>query len=205
MLIKASRKDKINKIQEIAFSLFLDRGYEATSMRNICKAAGIEQPTLYYFFGSKEGLFFSVINRLWDQYKQFNTVHARKMETLPPEEKLYGIFRGSVGFGLKNRRSAAFYYRYSLFPPAGLEKKIRICMAKMEEEPRLQVRHAIGELIGQGQIERDQKDAERTYCAFVGNQIFNVIFSDYRPEESDLKKQWNMFYKCWLQKNCYNV
>ena len=39
-----------------AAGLFADRGYAATSVREICEAAGVTKPTLYYYFGSKGGL-----------------------------------------------------------------------------------------------------------------------------------------------------
>ena len=184
--MKASREDKINKIRDIAFSLFLDMGYEATSMRNICKGAGIEQPTLYYFFGSKEGLFFSIFNRLWDQYKQFNAKHGGTMETMTPEQKLYSFFRSSVQFAMENRRPVSFYYRYSLFPPVGSEKRVRAFMDRIEKESRLKVEKLIGELIGQGSIQKSQKDAYRIYYTFLNNQMFNVTFSDYTSSETEL-------------------
>ena len=197
--MKASREDKINTIRDIAFTLFLDMGYEATSMRNICKAAGIEQPTLYYFFGSKEGLFFSVINRLWDQYKGFNAEHGGRIETKTPEQKLYGIFRNSLHFAMENRLSVSFYYRYSLFPPVGLEEKVRAFLDQIEKESRRKIEKLIGELIGQGRVPKGQEDAYRIYYTFVNNQMFNVTFLDFRPLEPELKELWDMFIKYRLQ------
>jgi AcrR family transcriptional regulator len=197
--LKASREDKINKICDIAFSLFLDRGYEAPSMRNICKDAGVEQPTLYYFFGSKEGLFFSIINRLWDQYKQFNEEYGRIIETVSQEERLYSIFRNSVFFAMENRRPVCFYYRYFLFPPVGLKKKVHAFLDNIEREYRQQVENCIGELIGRGIIKKDQVHAYLTYYTFVNNQMFNVTFSEYTPSETELKELWDMFFQCRLQ------
>jgi len=197
--LTASREDRINRIRDIAFSLFLDRGYEATSMRNICKGAGIEQPTLYYFFGSKEGLFFSIINRLWAQYKQFHTEHGGETEMVSPEERLYGIFRNSVLFAMENRRPVSFYYRFSLFPPVGLDKKVHAFLDRIEEESRKQVEKTIGELIDQGIINKGPGDAYLTYYTFVNNQMFNVTFSSYNPTETELRELWNMFFRCRLR------
>src|SRR3954451_20256078 len=39
-----------------AARLFARHGYDATSVRMIVEAAGVTKPTLYYHFGSKEGL-----------------------------------------------------------------------------------------------------------------------------------------------------
>ncbi|MDR3636161.1 MAG: TetR/AcrR family transcriptional regulator [Isosphaeraceae bacterium] len=43
-------------IARVAARLFATRGYDATSVRTIVEAAGVTKPTLYYYFGSKEGL-----------------------------------------------------------------------------------------------------------------------------------------------------
>jgi AcrR family transcriptional regulator len=44
-------------ILDIALELFSARGYEAVGISEITEKAGISKPTLYYYFGSKEGLF----------------------------------------------------------------------------------------------------------------------------------------------------
>jgi len=41
--------------------LFSDKGYDATSVREICEAAGITKPTLYHFYGSKEGVYRAIV------------------------------------------------------------------------------------------------------------------------------------------------
>jgi AcrR family transcriptional regulator len=43
-------------IARVAARLFAERGYDATSVREIVEAAGVTKPTLYYHFGSKQGL-----------------------------------------------------------------------------------------------------------------------------------------------------
>ena len=43
-------------IARAAARLFATRGYDATPVRAIVEAAGVTKPTLYYHFGSKEGL-----------------------------------------------------------------------------------------------------------------------------------------------------
>ena len=45
-----------DRILSAALDLFAVRGYDATAVREICEAAGITKPTLYHFYGSKEGV-----------------------------------------------------------------------------------------------------------------------------------------------------
>jgi AcrR family transcriptional regulator len=46
-----------------AARLFAARGYDATPVREIVEAAGVTKPTLYYHFGSKEGLAQALVTR----------------------------------------------------------------------------------------------------------------------------------------------
>jgi TetR/AcrR family transcriptional regulator len=53
---KGIQKDDI---LDVAMKLFLEKGYSATSTADVCAAAGISKPTLYYYFTNKRHLFFS--------------------------------------------------------------------------------------------------------------------------------------------------
>ncbi len=44
-----------------ALTLFTQRGYSATTVRELVEEAGATKPVLYYYFGSKEGLFLELM------------------------------------------------------------------------------------------------------------------------------------------------
>jgi AcrR family transcriptional regulator len=56
-----------------ALELFTQRGYAATSVREICLAAGVTKPVLYYYFKSKEGIYQQLMG---DSYSQFEAMLA---------------------------------------------------------------------------------------------------------------------------------
>lgn len=56
-----TEKNSASRILDTALQLFGEKGYEATSIREICERAGITRPTLYYFFESKEGLYRAIV------------------------------------------------------------------------------------------------------------------------------------------------
>ncbi len=62
------------KIIHEAVKLFSSKGYHGTSMRDIMKAAGCTQPTLYYYFDNKQALFKEAVlgefQRMMDQVIQ---------------------------------------------------------------------------------------------------------------------------------------
>jgi AcrR family transcriptional regulator len=48
--------DNRARILDCALQLFASRGYDAVGVQEIAAAAGIAKPTLYHYFGSKQGL-----------------------------------------------------------------------------------------------------------------------------------------------------
>jgi len=49
------------RLAAAAIGLFARKGYAATTVREIVEAAGVTKPVLYYYFGSKEGIFHEVM------------------------------------------------------------------------------------------------------------------------------------------------
>lgn len=56
--------DQHNKqlILESALNLFTEHGYDAVGVQTLCQASGITKPTLYHYFGSKQGVLQTLIS-----------------------------------------------------------------------------------------------------------------------------------------------
>lgn len=59
----------MERILDAAQACFADRGYSATSMRWLAERAGVSQPLVSHYFGSKERLFEAVLKRSLRQYE----------------------------------------------------------------------------------------------------------------------------------------
>jgi TetR/AcrR family transcriptional regulator len=66
MAIVALRSN--DRILQKALELFSERGYDATSVREICEAAGVTKPTLYHFYGSKEGVYRAIVEGALERF-----------------------------------------------------------------------------------------------------------------------------------------
>ena len=64
------RTSSADRILTTALDLFAVKGYDATAVREICEAAGITKPTLYYFYGSKDGVFKALVTGAFDGFRQ---------------------------------------------------------------------------------------------------------------------------------------
>ncbi|UCF64874.1 MAG: TetR/AcrR family transcriptional regulator [bacterium] len=53
--------DNKGKIFRAAAKLFAEKGYNGVSMREISERTGLSKPTIYYYFGNKEGIYTSLV------------------------------------------------------------------------------------------------------------------------------------------------
>jgi len=68
--MKARRKsteETRDRLLDQALTLFSERGYAATGIRDIIDAVGVTQPTLYYHFADKQTLFCALIERYYGE------------------------------------------------------------------------------------------------------------------------------------------
>ncbi len=59
--ISALEPNTRDRLLETATALFAEKGYAGTSVREIVDRAGVSKPVLYYYFKSKEGLFYAIL------------------------------------------------------------------------------------------------------------------------------------------------
>lgn len=68
---------KRDELDRVAARLFLEKGYDATSMGQIALALGVAPNTLYWYYGSKDELLVGVLNHLLARsLQQIPTIHG---------------------------------------------------------------------------------------------------------------------------------
>jgi AcrR family transcriptional regulator len=60
-----------HRLLESALSLFAEKGYEGTSIREIIERAGVTRPVLYYYFKSKEALFIRLVETSFMDFVEY--------------------------------------------------------------------------------------------------------------------------------------
>lgn len=76
----ATSPDTKTRILDAAELLFMEHGYEATSLRQITAAAGVNLASVNYHFGSKDVLFQAVLTRRLDPMNQERIQLLEKLE-----------------------------------------------------------------------------------------------------------------------------
>ena len=82
----------VDETLDRAMTVFWRHGYEGSSMSDLTAAMGINSPSLYACFGSKEGLFRAVLERYDERRKKFmEAVIAAPTAQAVAETYLHGI------------------------------------------------------------------------------------------------------------------
>ncbi|NUP27377.1 MAG: TetR/AcrR family transcriptional regulator, partial [Nocardia sp.] len=74
-------RDTKRAIRDAAVRLFVAKGFEETSLREIADAVGITKPSLYYHYASKLELLVAIVNPLLDDLRTL----ADDVEQRPPD------------------------------------------------------------------------------------------------------------------------
>jgi AcrR family transcriptional regulator len=90
-----------DRILAKALELFARKGYDATSVREICEAAAITKPSLYHFYGSKEGVYHALVEGALSDFRR--RVVEQIAGSGPPPDRL--------------RRVARIYFEYARVHP----------------------------------------------------------------------------------------
>ena len=99
-IVMVTRTDKsqamIEKILETASQLFVQKGYEKTSMQDIARTAGISKGAIYHHFQSKSDIIFAVLKQRYQLMEDDLTNWLKTTEHLTGKEQLKAIFQFSL-------------------------------------------------------------------------------------------------------------
>ncbi len=188
------QKSKREHILEIAFDYFVEKGYENTNMRQICKAVNVEPPTVYYYFDSKRGLFFEIAKKLNDKYKCLLNGQKILEKEITAAEKLFELFKFNVSYAKDHPRDIKFHLRYDLFPPEEIAEELADFQHSVIEEKN-EIEHIIfSECVRQGFIDQEHKDSvKKAYIMLVSKyRYFSALFG-YCPSSEEIVKSWKSF------------
>lgn len=103
-----------DRILKKALELFSEKGYEATSVREICEAADITKPTLYHFYGSKEGVYRALVEGALERFRD-DILRALEGES-PLRERLLRVARAYLDAATREPDLARFVMALSHNP-----------------------------------------------------------------------------------------
>src|SRR5262245_26172998 len=105
-----------DRILNKALELFSTKGYDATSVREICEAAEITKPSLYHFYGSKEGVYRALVDGALHDYRCRVAAEVGGHGT--PAARLKRVARAYFEYARANPQLTRFFYSLVHNPPS---------------------------------------------------------------------------------------
>ena len=91
-----NESDTAESLLDVGQRLFAERGYDASSVRDITAAAGANLGAVTYHFASKEALYQAVLERALVPLRE--TIHAAAHETGPALDRIEGVLRSMFAY-----------------------------------------------------------------------------------------------------------
>ena len=182
MRIVKNPVERKNEIITASVELFLQNGYESTSVESIIKKLGVAKGCFYHHFRSKQEVFEACIARLTESLLD-SYLRILEDPTKPAKQKLFDYV--TYNFQLvQNNPSMHEAIRLDMF---------NAMHTRVVRESVLQIRPVFIRLIEQGQAEGDFKvmSAEFSAVALLGAfQDIHLVYSDDPQAELNQLKEW---------------
>lgn len=184
------------KIRYVAFRLFLENGYEATNIRDICLEVDIKTSSLYFYYQSKKELFFSIYDTIWKENIAYRQQLEEEIRETNPEEKLSTMYKKMIEYYAKDIVNQKFLLRYSLFPPV----EIRSCINERHKSWTSEENSIVMRIVKQCldcKILSDKRIPIDYVLEYKKNEYFEVmhmIISSMKISKTELLASWR---KCW--------
>lgn len=121
------------KILEVALSLFAKNGYEGTYLADIAKGVGIQKPSIYNHFKSKEEIFISIFEKIiWEHVLMVKKL-MEESKNISSEKQLFQILSLTFQYYLDYEEHTAFLKRAMIFPPEPLKEQLNAQFILSEE------------------------------------------------------------------------
>jgi len=106
-----------DRLRAAALDQFTQRGYAATTIRELCEAAGITKPVLYYYFKSKEGLYLDLMGGAYSLFE--STVAELTIYSGTSFQRIINFCEGVFDVGMSNLPLLRLIYSIYYGTPQG--------------------------------------------------------------------------------------
>ncbi|XRD26375.1 TetR/AcrR family transcriptional regulator [Lysinibacillus fusiformis] len=95
-MMMGNKEQTFQKIIEVAYVMFAEKGFEKTSLAMIAAEVGISKPAIYYYFQSKDQLITYLFDELYKVIQQDVAVDYKELSRVNFKEKLLELGYKSI-------------------------------------------------------------------------------------------------------------
>ncbi len=180
------------KILQAALSEFSERGLPAASTDDIAERCGVNKRMIYYYFGSKEGLYLSALESVFEKFVALE--RAIDVEHLDPAAAIEAMINLKIDFYLDNPHFVSFLAMENFYKARHLRKSKKLGMFK---SPLTEVIARIlkrGQSRGEFRRDVDPVDFYVSMCAlcvmhFSNQHSLGVIFERDMTSNANVERR----------------
>lgn len=171
----SSANEAETKLLESALTLFSEKGYEGTSIREIIEGAGVTRPVLYYYFENKEDLFTRLVEEKFSEL--VGQIERSKYDHDTCRDRLKSIIRIAFQLAEDNPEAVRLILQVFFSPPQQGPSLDRQALA------RKRFKH-IEDIMQEGLENKEVSggDAQSLGLVFLGIMDMHVMAKTNRPE-----------------------
>lgn len=172
-------EETVNRILEAAFRLFMEKGYEHTSIQDIIDhLGGLSKGAIYHHFKSKEDILVAVTDKMTEESNQM-LAEIRDRTDLSGKEKLRTIFKESISRPVQNDI-------FTVAPDLGNNPRLlySIFRETVDEAAPHYILPIIKQGIADGSIQTDYPAELAELIILVANIWTNPMIFDSTTDES---------------------
>lgn len=164
--------EKRREICRIASALFVEKGFEKTTIRDIAKAGNMNSSALYYYFEDKESILYEILIDIMDS--SLEQMHEIERSALPAREKIAAAIKLHTRiYGVDPVRMGLVVFNQKSVKPEHWEE-----IKQKQREYVGVVAGILEEMRARGEI----RDLDPTVCTFALFGMIQWAFGWYRPE-----------------------
>ena len=157
---KGNQKRK--KICETAIKLFVKKGFERTTIRDIADEGNFNSASLYYYFEDKEAILYDILMNI--MIESLLALTEIKNCDLGPKEKLLGVIRLHTRvYGIDNERGSLIVYNQKSLNPEHWEKL---------RQKQADYKRIVASILDELKVKGLMKDMDTTVSVFT---LFGII------------------------------
>jgi len=180
------------KLKDAALQLFIEHGYEGTSIAKLVKQVEIRKSSFYAHFDSKADLFLAVYKDAVEKENLRISEVEKVFQELPPIEQLEKMYR-SVADPSLGGKETHFLHRMLFYPPVELQEEMQDIFSEMEHHVSDHIRNKLE------QMDRNKlaiEDVLATFYALIDGLSIESHLYNKAEHQKRIDSTWKVFQQC---------
>lgn len=178
-----------DQLKEAALDLFINNGYEGTSISQIVKKVEIRKSSFYAHFESKSALFLDLYKDAVLKESERIKHIQEKIEHKDPIDQLLEIYKNLTDPN-QGGKELHFFHRMMFYPPLELKEEMLVLFSSVENHSTELIRNQIEKVI---EDKQKAEDLLAVFYALIDGLSIQFHLYDEQEHKKRIESAWKMF------------